>query len=67
MSKFLDIEGKALRKPQSFTLLPSSLARVKEAADLHNTNQSRIVEALIIRYLPGIITAAKQELADASA
>ena len=63
MSKFLDIEERALRKPQSFTLLPSSLAKVKEAADLHNTNQSRIIEALIIKFLPTIIETAKKETA----
>jgi len=61
MSQFLDIEERAVRKPHSLTLLPSTLARIKEAADLHNTNQSRIVEALCTQYLPKIIEQATKQ------
>ena len=64
MSGFLEIEETKLRSPQSFTLRPSSLARVREAAELHDTNMSRVIEALIIKYLPGIIAQAKKEKAN---
>lgn len=61
MSQFMDVEEKARRKPHSFTLLPSTLARIRKAADLHNTNQSRIVEALCTQYLPKIIEQATKQ------
>lgn len=51
----LDIDRTPRRKPHSYTLLPSSIDRVKELAKVYDTTASRIVEALITQYGPKLM------------
>ena len=57
----LDIDKKPRRNPHSYTLLPSTIDRVKELAALYDTSASRIVEAMIIQYVPKRLEQAKKK------
>jgi len=44
-------------------LLPSTIDRVKELAELHDVSASRIVEALVIQYAPKLVNHIKNSAA----
>ena len=56
----LDIDKQPKRLTPSYTLLPSTIAKVKELAKVYDTNASRIVEALIVQYGPKLLEQAKK-------
>jgi hypothetical protein len=57
----LEIDKTPRRKPHSYTLLPSTIDRVKELATHYDTSASRIVEALITQYGPKLLEQAKRK------
>lgn len=50
----LNVPTKETRVTRSFTLKPSNIKLVEELAEMHNSNSSRIIEALIEAYGPKI-------------
>ena len=50
----LNLSAKENRVTRSFTLKPSNIRLLEELAELHNSNASRVIEALIELYGPKI-------------
>ena len=50
----LKVPTNTRRVTRSFTLLPSNIALLEELAEIHDSNASRIIEALIELYGPKI-------------
>jgi len=50
----LKIQGNEKRTTRSFTMKPSNIELVEELAEMHNSNASRVIEALIELYGPKI-------------
>ena len=50
----LNIQGSKRRVTRSFTLKPANIQLVEELAEMHDSNASRVIEALIELYGPKI-------------
>lgn len=56
----LPIEKKETKKTVSFTVLPSTLALVKEYAEMKGTTASDVMDTLARHFLPKIIAQEKE-------
>jgi hypothetical protein len=52
----LEVEDKSVRRvTMAFSMLPRNLELIKDLADAHNTNSSRIIEAMVQQYGPKLL------------
>lgn len=51
----LDLEKEPRKITRSFSMKPSSLQMLQDIAEKHNTNSSKVVEAMIVQFGPQLL------------